>query len=78
METVALTSPCFIFYYGVYLCSLPSLAGKKLTVQNSNWFESALGEAVFMTGLEWNGDVVEMASYAPLLNLVGSEHWYTK
>lgn len=53
------------------------LAGKKMTIQNSNWFESALGEAVFMTGLERNGDVVEMASYAPLLNLVGSEHWYT-
>mgnify|MGYP002547114136 FL=1 len=54
------------------------LAEKNLTIQNSNWFESALGEAVFMTGLERNGDVVEMASYALHFNLAGSEHWYTK
>lgn len=40
------------------------LEEKNLTIQNSNWFESALGETVFMTGLERNGDVVEMASYA--------------
>lgn len=40
------------------------LAEKNLTIQNSNWFESALWETVFMTGLERNGDVVEMASYA--------------
>ena len=45
------------------------LAEKNLTIQNSNWFESALGETVFMTGLERNGDVVEMASYALLFNL---------
>ena len=54
------------------------LAEKNLTIQNSNWFESALGETVFMTGIERNGDVVEMASYALLFNLAGSEHWYTK
>lgn len=54
------------------------LAEKNLTIQNSNWFKSALGETVFMTGLERNGDVVEMASYALLFNLAGSEHWYTK
>lgn len=29
--------------------------------------QAALGEAAFMTGLERNGDVVAMASYAPLL-----------
>jgi alpha-L-arabinofuranosidase len=29
--------------------------------------QAALGEAAFMTGLERNGDVVHMASYAPLL-----------
>lgn len=29
--------------------------------------QAALGEAAFMTGLERNGDVVKMASYAPLL-----------
>ena len=47
-----------------------------MTVENSNCLDSALGEAAFMTGMERNGDVVEMASYAPLLNLAGSEQWY--
>ena len=52
------------------------MAGKKMTVDNSNLWESALGEAVFICGMERNGDVVEMSSYAPLLNLVDSENWY--
>jgi len=36
---------------------------------------SALGEAAFMTGLERNGDVVEMASFAPLFVNVRDRHW---
>ena len=32
----------------------------------NTWF-SALAEAAFMTGLERNADMVQMASYAPLL-----------
>ena len=35
----------------------------------------ALGEAAFMTGMERNGDVVVMASYAPLFEYVGWKHW---
>lgn len=50
--------------------------GKKMTAENSNQLDSALAEAAFMTGLERNGDVVEMSSYAPLMNLVESEQWY--
>ena len=39
---------------------------KTVSVNNkNNWF-SALSEAAFMTGLERNAGVVEMASYAPL------------
>src|SRR5215831_6366559 len=34
---------------------------------NHNNWNAALSEAAFMTGLERNGDVVRMASYAPLL-----------
>ena len=35
----------------------------------------AIGEAAFMTGLERNGDVVALASYAPLFEHVGWKHW---
>ena len=62
-------------YMGEYSAN-GMMAGKKMTVENSNCLDSALGEAAFMTGMERNGDVVEMASYAPLLNLAGSEQWY--
>lgn len=36
---------------------------------------AALGEAVFMTGLERNSDVVAMASYAPLFEFIGWKRW---
>ena len=37
--------------------------------------KAALGEAAFMTGLERNGDVVVLASYAPLFEHVGWKRW---
>ncbi len=37
--------------------------------------KGALGEAAFMTGMERNGDVVVMGSYAPLFEHVGWKHW---
>lgn len=36
---------------------------------------SALAEAAFMIGMERNGDVVRLASYAPLLARVGDTQW---
>ena len=36
---------------------------------------AALAEAAFMTGMERNSDVVQMASYAPLLANVHDEQW---
>jgi alpha-L-arabinofuranosidase len=36
---------------------------------------AALGEAAFMTGLERNGDIVMMSSYAPLLCRTGWRTW---
>ncbi len=41
---------------------------------NNNWL-SALSEAAFMTGLERNADVVNMASYAPLFAHVDAWQW---
>ena len=40
-----------------------------------NHFEAALCEAAFMTGLERNADVVEMATYAPLFAHIDGWQW---
>ena len=37
--------------------------------------KGAIGEAAFMTGMERNGDVVVMCSYAPLFEHVGWKRW---
>lgn len=52
-------------------------AQSKSTVspQNKNNWECALSEAAFMTGLERNADVVNMASYAPLFAHVEGWQW---
>ncbi|MGO9109176.1 MAG: alpha-L-arabinofuranosidase C-terminal domain-containing protein, partial [Thermoguttaceae bacterium] len=41
----------------------------------SNTWEAALAEAALMTGLERNGDVVQLASYAPLFAHVDAWQW---
>lgn len=46
-------------------------------VGKRNNLESALAEAAFMTGLERNSDVVEMASFAPLLAKENRTQWTT-
>ncbi len=42
-----------------------------------NQLKNALAEAVFMTGLERNGDVVQLASYAPLFAKKNHTQWKT-
>jgi len=42
-----------------------------------NTLGHALAEAAYMTALERNGDVVHMASYAPLLAKIGHTQWKT-
>jgi alpha-N-arabinofuranosidase len=42
---------------------------------NRNNWKTAISEAAFMTGLERNGDVVQMASYAPLLANINAWQW---
>ena len=51
----------------------PRKAMKTVSVKNRNNLECALAEAAYMTGLERNGDVVRMASYAPLF--ANTEAW---
>lgn len=41
----------------------------------SNTMYSALAESAYMTGLERNGDIVKMATYAPLLASTTASHW---
>jgi alpha-L-arabinofuranosidase len=54
-------------YLGEYAASLPG--GNK-----TNW-ETSLSEALYLTSLERNGDVVSMASYAPLIAKEGHTQW---
>jgi alpha-N-arabinofuranosidase len=42
---------------------------------NRNNWRAAIAEAAFMTGLERNADVVQMASYAPLMANVDAWQW---
>ncbi|WP_291861435.1 alpha-L-arabinofuranosidase C-terminal domain-containing protein [Marinilabilia sp.] len=53
-------------YLGEYAAHLP---GRPRNV------ETALSEALYLTALERNGDVVRMASYAPLLAREGNTQW---
>ena len=48
---------------------------KIVSVNNRNNWNTALSEAAFMTGLERNADVVNMASYAPLFAHVDGWQW---
>ena len=45
------------------------------TKERENTMEAALAEAAFLTGVENNGDVVKLASYAPLFNRIGHSQW---
>ena len=47
----------------------------KQTAEKRNNWQAALSEAAFLTGLERNADVVQMASYAPLFAHVEGWQW---
>ena len=48
---------------------------KTVSIHNKNNWQTALAEAAFMTGLERNADVVNMASYAPLFAHAEGWQW---
>jgi len=54
-------------YLGEYAASLPG--------GNRTNLETSLAEALYLTSLERNGDIVHMASYAPLLAKEGHTQW---
>ncbi len=53
-------------YLGEYAAHLPN---------RHNNIETALAEALYLTAVERNGDIVEMTSYAPLLAKEGFTQW---
>jgi alpha-L-arabinofuranosidase len=56
----------------------PRNAGQVYLGEYASWgnkLRNAIGEAAYMTSLERNGDVVRMASYAPLLAKKGFIQW---
>jgi alpha-L-arabinofuranosidase len=58
-------------FFGEYAAQ----SDKTVSVKNRNNLECALSEAACMTGLERNGDVVRMASYAPLFANIDAWQW---
>lgn len=48
---------------------------KTVSVDNKNNWQTAIAEAAFMTGLERNADVVNLASYAPLFAHAEGWQW---
>ena len=57
----------------VYGGAIPVFLGEY--AGRSNTLRAALAEAAYMTGLERNGDIVRMASYAPLFASGTARHW---
>lgn len=54
--------------------------GKVYLGEYASWgnkLKNAIAEAAYLTGLERNGDIVEMASYAPMLAKKGFTQWTT-
>lgn len=62
-------------FAGEYAVHIPDNMQKDTHAESHNTIWSALCEAAFMTGLERNADVVQMASYAPLLASIEAWQW---
>jgi alpha-L-arabinofuranosidase len=62
-------------FAGEYAAHIDDKTQKDTSAESHNTWYAALSEAAFMTGLERNADVVQMASYAPLLARVDAWQW---
>jgi Alpha-L-arabinofuranosidase len=60
--------------YDSYSRTAPRVYLGEYASWGNKWY-NGLAEAAYMTGLERNGDVVELASYAPLLGRLGHTQW---
>lgn len=63
-------------YYDRYDRKAPKVyLGEYAVRQGKGGIDCALAEAAYLCGVERNGDVVEMTSYAPLLSKNGHSNW---
>ena len=62
-------------YYDNYDRSLPRVYLGEYASRGKNGLDNALAEGIHLCNVERNGDVVEMASYAPLLSKDGYSNW---
>lgn len=62
-------------YYDSYDRSLPKVYLGEYASRGKNATDNALAEGIHLCNVERNGDVVEMASYAPLLSKNGHSNW---
>ena len=59
----------------VFVGEYAAQSDRTTSIDNKNNWRTALSEAAFLTGLERNADVVQMASYAPLFGHVDGWQW---
>lgn len=59
----------------VFVGEYAAQSDRTTSPNNKNNWRTALSEAAFLTGLERNADVVQMASYAPLFGNVDGWQW---
>ena len=59
----------------VFMGEYAAQSVKTVSPENRNNWECALAEAAYMTGMERNGDVVTMSSYAPLFGHLDAWQW---
>ncbi len=64
-------------YYDDYDRTAPKVYLGEYASRSRNIQDNALAEALYLTNVERNGDIVEMSSFAPLLSKNGHSNWST-
>jgi len=59
----------------VFVGEYAAQSDRTTSIHNKNNWRTALAEAAFLTGLERNADIVQMASYAPLFGNIDGWQW---
>lgn len=59
----------------IFVGEYAAQSDRTTSADNKNNWRTALAEAAFLTGLERNADIVQMASYAPLFGNINGWQW---
>ena len=59
----------------IFVGEYAAQSDRTTSVNNKNSWRTAISEAAFLTGLERNADIVQMASYAPLFGHIDGWQW---